>query len=272
MNRRSPILPIVIVLIAIVSLLPFYFMVVTSFKTMEMYSANQLLPGWPVVLENYVWTVETVAIGKHFLNSVIVLVGTLIPYIAIATAAGFAFALLRFRFRTPLLILTTSIMIFPQMVLGVQLYALEARFGMLNTYHGLILAYLAYFGPYAAYLMTTYYRGIPRSYLEAATLDGATLFQIYHRIMLPVATPMLVTIVIVGSQAIWNELPFALMIMRTSDKRTLMGAIALLGGQYGLSITHYATVLTIAAGPVIAVYIAFQRRIRQGITAGGIKE
>jgi len=272
MRRKNPLLPVAIVFIGILSLLPFYFMVVTSFKTMDMYSANQLLPGWPVLFDNYAWTVETIAIGRFFLNSVLVLIGTLIPYIMMATAAGFAFALLRFRFRTPLLILTTSIMIFPQMVLGVQLYALQARFGMLNTYHGLILAYLAYFGPYAAYLMTTYYRGIPRSYLEAATLDGASLFQIYHRIMLPVATPMVVTIVIVGSQAIWSELPFALMIMRTTEKRTLMGAIALLGGQYGLSITRYATVLTIAAGPVIALYIAFQRRIRQGITAGGIKE
>lgn len=272
MKRKTPLMTLAIVLLGIVSLLPFYFMVVTSVKTGDAYMANQLLPARPITLENYLWTIQTVDIGRYFMNSVLVLAFTLVPYVLIATAAGYAFALLRFPLRVPLLILTTSIMIFPQMVLGVQLYALLARFRLLNSYLGLVLAYLAYFAPYAAYLMTTYYRGLPRTYLEAATLDGANLFQIYRSIMLPMAVPMIVTVVIVGSQAIWNELPFALMIMRTSDRRTLMAAIALLGGQYGLSITRYATVLTIAAGPVIALYIAFQRHIRQGIIAGGIKE
>jgi raffinose/stachyose/melibiose transport system permease protein len=263
---------IVAILLGLLTILPFYFMVVTSIKNTDSYLAEKLLPPSRPTFENYVTIFSQLKLAVYFRNSVIVLAATLFPYVLICSAAGFAFAKLRFPLRIPLLLLVTAIMIFPQMVLGVQIYNLQARMGIINTHAGLVFAYLGYFAPYAAYLMTSYFRGIPRTFLEAAKIDGAGLWSIYLRIMLPIARPMLVTVIIVGSQAIWNELPFCLLLLRSTEKRTLMAAIALLNGEYGVPAMEMCAALTVVALPIILLYVIAQRQIQRGILAGGIKE
>jgi raffinose/stachyose/melibiose transport system permease protein len=263
---------IVAILLGLLTILPFYFMVVTSVKNTDSYLAEKLLPPSRPTFENYVTIFSQLKLAVYFRNSVIVLAATLFPYVLICSAAGFAFAKLRFPLRIPLLLLVTAIMIFPQMVLGVQIYNLQARMGIINTHAGLVFAYLGYFAPYAAYLMTSYFRGIPRTFLEAAKIDGAGLWSIYLRIMLPIARPMLVTVIIVGSQAIWNELPFCLLLLRSTEKRTLMAAIALLNGEYGVPAMEMCAALTVVALPIILLYVIAQRQIQRGILAGGIKE
>ena len=263
---------IIVILLALLTVLPFYFMVVTSIKDTDGYLAEKLLPPPRPTFNNYITIFAQLKLAVYFRNSIIVLVTTLVPYVLICSAAGFAFAKLNFPLRIPLLLLVTAIMIFPQMVLGVQIYSLQARMGLLNTHTGLVFAYLGYFAPYAAYLMTAYFRGIPRTFLEAAKIDGAGLWSIYVRIMLPMARPMLVTVIIVGSQAVWNELPFCLLLLRSTDKRTLMAAIALLNGEYGVPAMEMCAALTVVALPIILLYIIAQRQIQRGILAGGIKE
>jgi ABC-type glycerol-3-phosphate transport system permease component len=270
--RGSLVTSIVVVLLGLLTLLPFYFMVITSLKDMDTYLEEKLLPPSRPTFDNYIAVFAQLKLARYFRNSVVVLVSTLVPYMLICTAAGFAFAKLRFPLRIPLLLLVTAIMIFPQMVLGVQIYNLQARIGLLNTHVGLVCAYLGYFAPYAAYLMTTYFRNIPQTFLEAARIDGAGLWSIYARIMLPVARPMLVTVIIVGSQAVWNELPFCLLLLRSSEKRTLMAAIALLQGEYGVPAMEMCAALTVVALPIILLYVLAQRQIQRGILAGGIKE
>ena len=263
---------VVVVLIGLITVLPFYFMAITSLKDMDAYLAEKLLPPWRPTFSNYIEIFTQLKLAEYFRNSVVVLVATLVPYVLICSAAGFAFAKLKFPLRIPLLLLVTAIMIFPQMVLGVQIYNLQARIGLLNTHVGLVFAYLGYFAPYAAYLMTTYFRNIPQTFLEAARIDGASLWDIYTRIMLPVARSMLVTVTIVGSQAVWNELPFSLLLLRSSEKRTLMAAIALLNGEYGVPAMEMCAALTVVALPIILLYVVAQRQIQHGILAGGIKE
>ncbi len=271
-NKRKLILLFFLLLLSLATLMPFYYMVTTSIKTMDAYLGEKVLPPRAPTLQNYITIFSKFSLGSYFVNNFIILAGTLIPYILMCSAAGFAFAQLRFPLQIPLLLVVSGIMIFPQMVLGVPLYALLGKFKMINSHVGLILCYLAYFTPYAAYLMTTYYRNIPATYMEAARIDGANLWQVFTRIMLPMGKTMLITVIIVGSQAIWNELPFALLFLRSEKKRTLMTAVALLNGEQGVAAIKLCAALTAVTLPIVLLYIVAQNQIQQGVLAGGIKE
>lgn len=263
---------VLILALGVVTLIPFYFMLVTSLKTDALYVTEKLLPPLRPVAENYVEVFRQLNLATNFVNTAVILVATLIPYLAVATAAGFAFAKLSFPFRTTLLLVITGIMIFPQMVLGVQVYILQSRLGILDTRAGLVAAYLGYFGPYAAYLMTTYFRNVPATFMEAATIDGANLWEVFVLIMVPIARPMLLTLTIVGAQAVWNELPFALLLVRSSGKRTLMSAIALFNGEYGVTVPTMSAALVVVSLPMVILYMVAQRQVQRGVLAGGIKE
>lgn len=269
---KKSILLLILILLGLISFSPFYFMLITSVKTEADYLEEKLFPPGKLVVDSYTWAILESNIFRFLLNSILVLIATIVPYVFMSSAAGFAFAKLKFPFRTGLLLLVSGIMIFPQMVLGVQLYSVLASLRLLNTHFGLVLSYLGYFAPYAAYLMTIYYRNIPQTLLEAARIDGANLWKIYTYIMLPIAKPMIVTIIIVGSQAVWNELSFSFLLLRTTAKRTIMAGIVMLQGQYGIPIPYSCAVFIVASLPMVMLYIFFQRQIQQGVLAGGIKE
>ncbi len=269
---KKILLTVFLLIIGLLSLIPFYFITTTSIKTTPDYVEDNIFPTLSPVIDNFIWAFKDIHIHRNFLNNVLILLCTIIPYIFICSAAGFAFAKLNFPFKILLLLYLTGVMIFPQMVLGVQLYVQLSKMKLLNSYIGLILPYLAYFTPYATYLMTTYYKDISATFLDAANIDGANLWQIYTRIMLPLGKPMIVVIIIVGSQAIWNELPFSLLILRSGNMRTIMPLLTVMQGMYSLPAVHNAAILLLTSLPVILIYIVFQRQIQAGIIEGGIKE
>jgi ABC-type glycerol-3-phosphate transport system permease component len=274
--RRSPVTRIVtaffLVLIGIIFLTPFYYMFVTSLKTMDGYIAEKFLPPLRLSMENYIWAFATQDLLVNFRNNLVILVFTLLPFLIITSGAGFAIAKLNFPMRKLTLFIISAVMILPQMVLTVPLYRELVQMRLLNSIIGLVLVYLAYFGPYSAYLMTTYFKNVPDTYIEAALIDGAGLWRIFGSVMIPMARPMVMTVLIIASQQIWNELTFALTLIRTSSKRTIMAAMAMLSGQYGMSPVNAAAILLLASLPMLLAYIIFQKNIQQGILAGGIKE
>lgn len=266
------IIALALVLIGILFLAPFYYMLVTSLKSMDGYLAEKFLPPSRISMENYVWAFATQNLLVNFKNNVLVLILTLVPFLIVTSGAGFAIAKLNFPSRKLTLFIISAVMILPQMVLTVPLYRELVQMRLLNSIFGLVLVYLAYFGPYSAYLMTTYFKNVPDTYIEAALIDGAGLWRIFGSVMIPMARPMVMTVMIIATQQIWNELTFALTLIRTSSKRTIMAAMAMLSGQYGMSPVNAAAILLLASLPMLLAYIAFQKNIQQGILAGGIKE
>jgi len=271
-RKNNLLITLLLVLIGIGFLLPFYYMIITSFKSMDTYLVNKFLPPVKFTLNNYTWSFAKQNILLNYRNNVLILVSTLIPFILLTTGAGFAIGKLNLPFKKTFLFIISAIMVLPQMVLTVPLYRELVQMHLLNSITGLVLVYLAYFGPYSAYLMATYFRNVPDTYIEAALIDGAGLWRIYGSIMLPMAKPMIMTVLIIASQQIWNELTFALILIRTSSKRTIMAAMAMLSGQYGMNPVNAAAILLLASLPMLILYIIFQKNIQQGILAGGIKE
>ncbi|MCF7944980.1 MAG: carbohydrate ABC transporter permease [Spirochaetia bacterium] len=263
---------LVILFISLGFLLPFYFMIVTSLKTGDQYLSQKILPMIPFTMENYQWAFEKQDILLNYMNNVIILVGTLIPFLLLVMTTGFGIGKIQFPGRIFSLYLISAVMILPQMVLTVPLYRELAQLKLLDSIPGLILIYLAYFGPYSAYLMTTYFRDVPDTFIEAALIDGANPWRVFWHIMAPMARPMIITVTIIASQQIWNELTFALILIRSSGKRTIMAAMALLSGQYGMETVKSMAMLLLASLPMLLIYLFFQRYIQQGVLAGGIKE
>ena len=270
MKRSFPVY-VLLILFALLSVYPLIFAVNSSLKTEAEYTADKIsMPKEPTgaafckVLFHY-------RMLKYAGNTVITVgIGTVV-YMLICSFAGFAFGQLRFRGRLAVFTLVLFLQIFPQMVIASQVYQIASKLGILNTRIGIILVWCAYFAPFGTYIMTTYYANVPRELLEAARIDGAGLMRTIMAVMIPIAKPMLGTIGIIGSLAMWNELPFALLFLQKQELRTLIQGIALMKGEFGLPVpVQSAAVLISAVIPLIA-YLFFQKYVTMGATSGSVK-
>jgi ABC-type glycerol-3-phosphate transport system permease component len=272
-GRRTAksIIYIALVFFSAMALFPVYFSFSNGFKTPAEFVENKVgLPGnWTG--ENWEYVIEQVRLPQYLANNAVVIPIGLAAYLLICSAAGFAFGSLRFRGKLVIFTIVLFLMIFPQMIISVPVYILCVRMGLVNSFTGLVLVWVAYFAPFGTYIMTTYYSSIPRSIIESARMDGANVFQILVWLMVPIALPMLATITIIGFQAMWNELPFSLLLLQEQGKRTLTLGIALMKGEHGLPVPIIASALAFASVVPLLMFLFFQRYIAGGATAGAMK-
>lgn len=257
--------------IAFTTIYPMYFMVITALKTVKDYMLHKFAFPSVLVSENLYYAWVKVGLQRYFGNTLLVVGVGVIIYLIVCSMAAYAFAKMRFRFRLGLFLTVLGLMVLPQVVLVVPLYKLVTSLGLLNNRIGLSLIYVAYFAPFGVYLMTAYYRGVPDEIIEAAKLDGASVWQTYIWIMLPMGKPTIATMTVIGFLSMWNELLYALLFLQKSTKRTLMLGIALMQGQYGAEVPRLAAGLLITCIPVVVIFSIFQRYITKGLTAGAIK-
>lgn len=274
-NRRQILLRTAIyaalVSFSLVALFPLYFAGITSLKTKAEYLDRPIeFPSEPTA-ENYTYSLTLAKLPIFLKNNAIVIPTALALYLFVCSAAGFAFGGLRFRWRLPVFLLVLFLMIFPQMVLGIQIYRIVANIGLVNSHIGVVIVWVAYFAPFGTYIMTTYYAGVPREILESARMEGAGILRILWSVMMPIGTPMIATITVIGFNAMWNELPFSLLLLQTRELRTFIQGIAMMQGEYGLSMPILASALTLAAVIPLIVFLFFQRYIRLGANAGSVK-
>ena len=273
MNKFAPkiVMYAVLIAFALFALYPIFYTVMTSAKTMQDYLENKL--SWPtrVTFENYVAVLVKGNMLKYFLNNCILMPAAMLVYIAVCVSAGFAFGRLRFPFRLPIFLTMLFLMIFPQMLLSIQIFQVCRKLHLVNSYLGIILVWVAYFAPFGTYIMTTFYSSVPWEIVESARLDGASTWQLLFRIMLPIAKPMLGILVIIGFQAMWNELPFSMLLLQKESLRTVTQGIAMLQGQYGLDDTVLTAGIMVASSVPLALFLFFQKYISMGAYAGAVK-
>jgi multiple sugar transport system permease protein len=119
--------------------------------------------------------------------------------------------------------------------------------------------------------MASYYSAIPNEIVDAARIDGSSLYGVYRRIMLPLGAPALLSVGILDALFCWNDVLIALLMMPSAEHRTLMTGVTALRGQYSADIPTFAAGVLIAAAPVLAIYLVFQRQIAEAVTAGSMK-
>ncbi len=260
-----------LILVTFISLYPIYFSFISSFKGVQefTYSKNTLPSVW--VLDGYDYVFRNLGILRYLTNSIITVSFGLIGYLYICNATGFALGMLRFKMKLPIFSFLLFFQIFPQMVIASQVYRICSQLGLINTRLGLILVWITYFGPFGTYIMATYYATMPRSLLESARIDGAHIFQQLFHIMIPMAKPMIGTIGIVGSLAMWTELPFSLLLIQKPELRPLSLGIAIMKGEHGIPVPTLSAAIILSIIIPVILYLFFQRSIHQGSTAGAVK-
>lgn len=256
---------------AFIALYPIFFCVMTSFKTPEEYVTNKFGLPSKFTIDNYVYVWKNGNMMQYFGNTLLVIPLGLIFYLFICISAGFAFGRLNFKGRLPLFLTVLFLMIFPQMLLSMQIFQICKNLKLLNNYFGLILVWVAYFSPFGTYIMTTYYSTVPMSLVESARLDGASLYRMLFSIMVPIAKPMIVVITIIGTQSMWNELPFSMLLLQNAEMRTLTHSLGMLKGQYGLKDPILMAAILCTASVPILLFLLFQKQITMGSYSGAVK-
>ena len=261
----------VLLLASVLALVPTAYMVVTALKSDEEYAVDKL--GFPQapVLDNF----RSVLVDSPFLhwmlNSAALVAGSVILSTAISVLAAYAIATMQFRGRNTLLAVSTSLMAVPPVVMIVPLFVLYTRLGMVSTYAGAIVIYAGLITPFSVYLLTTFFRTVPRELYEAAHIDGAGQFTILMKVVLPLSLPALVTLVVVNSLYVWNDLLIAIIFLQDDAKRTLMAGISVFSGRYNNQVPLTMAGMVIASAPMFILYVLFQKQFIRGLMSGAIK-
>ncbi len=259
----------VMMALALTTIYPIFFTFETSLKsTREFIRYGFSLPRVPT-FEKYITAWNTIQLDAYFFNSTVTTILGVTLVLTVSSMAGYALAHLNFRFRRAIFYLLLTGLMIPVQVIMVPLFRIILELGMVNSRIGLGILYGAFFSPFGVYLMTSYYASIPGELTEAARVDGASPWQIYRLIMLPLGRPALITLGILTTLSCWNDILLSILVLQ--DNRTLMVGIASLRGEYGADIPLIAACVVIGAAPVIAVFLIFQRKILSGITVGSVK-
>jgi trehalose/maltose transport system permease protein len=226
-----------------------------------------------VTLQNYGAVFRNESFVRGLVNSVIVAVSVTVLALMIGAFAAFALGKLRFRGKTPSLYLILAMTMFPQVAVLSGLYALITFLGI-SARPSMIVTYMLFTLPFTVWVLTSFFRGLPLEIMQSAQVDGATPFQTFYMILLPLTMPALVTTGLLAFIAAWNEYLFALTFTSIEPQaRTVPVAIALFTGEIARQ-EPFGEIM--AAGivvsiPLVILVLIFQQRIISGLTAGAVK-
>jgi multiple sugar transport system permease protein len=269
---RPVLLWLAVVVICIFCLFPFYWLLNVSLKSGADLSQADLVPPNPT-LDNYQSIFENSDFTSALRNSTIVTGITTFLALLVGSFAAYALARLRFPMKFLLLAVILSISTFPPIAIAAPLFKLWTDIGLYNTYAGLIFPYLTFALPLCIYILASFFKEIPKELEEAALVDGATHFQAFRKVVLPLAAPGLVTAGLLTAFFVWNE--FLLAVTLTSSPSAFTVPVAVVNFQGSQlfeiplgTISAASVVITI---PLVILVIIFQKRIVAGMTAGAVK-
>ncbi len=265
-------------IILLYTMLPFYWAIRSSF-TPDSELFRTPVSYWPSnpTLEHYRRVLSSNLFQRALLNSTIVSLTVTLGSLVIGALASYALGRFQFRGRTPVLYLVLSMTMFPQIAVLGALFSMVRRFGLYNRLGALILTYFIFTLPFTDWVLTSFFRGMPGALEEAAYVDGATPFQTFYKVLLPLAAPGMVTTGLLAFIAAWNEFLFALSFTQDPNRRTVNYAIFSFTGEVAAGgrtqapwgqIMAATVVVTI---PIVVLVLIFQRRILAGLTAGAVK-
>jgi multiple sugar transport system permease protein len=261
-----------VVAILIFCLFPFYWLINISLKTGNDLQSSNLIPP-NATLDNYRSIFKNPDFTNALRNSAIVALSTTVLALVVGSFCAYALARLKLKGKFVILAIVLTISTFPQIAIAAPLFKLWSDIGIFNTWIGLILPYLTFALPLTIYILVSFFREIPRDLEEAALVDGATHFQAFRKVVIPLAAPGLATAGILAFIASWNEFLLAVTLTSSSKARTVPAAIAFFTGAtehevpYG-SISAASVVISV---PLILLVLLFQKRIVAGLTAGAVK-
>jgi N-acetylglucosamine transport system permease protein len=264
---------LILIVWAILVIFPFLWMLMTSVKT----DAEILFSPWKlphaIQWDNFdrAWT--KAHIGRYFLNTLIVLSGSLTGTLIVSAMAAYVFARFEFPGKQALFVLFIAGMMFPVFLALVPLFFLVDDLHMTGTYQGLILVYIAYSLPFTIFFLTSFFKTLPGEVAEAAIIDGAGPYRVFFDVMMPMAKPGLIAMGIFNFLGQWNQFLLPLVLMPNQKRYLLSQGLAFLAIQQGYQNDYGAlfAAMVITMVPTLVVYVIFQKRLEAGLTAGALK-
>jgi multiple sugar transport system permease protein len=276
-DRHGVALTIALGVLAIVWLLPIVWVVVTSLKvTADIVKLPPEWIPWPMTADHYYEVLfsssRTARIGRAFLNSLVIALGTVA--IVVVTSAMTAYPLARMRFPGRDLVFTLLIgsLMIPNAVVLVPQYVLVQRLGWLSTYQGLIVPEAATTFAFGVFLLRQFFLTMPGELEDAARIDGANAWQVFTRVVLPLSQPVLAALAIFAFRSAWNDFLWPLIAVNKPEMFPLPVALALLRSAY--SSESYGPIMAgaaLSAVPLLVVFVVANRRIVEGVRLSGLK-
>ena len=267
----------ILVVMAIAWLLPTVWVLVTSLKLTEniVRVPPEWIP-WPVTIAHYGEVLfsssRTARIGRAFLNSTVVSLGSVALVVLTSAMAAYPLARMRFRGRDAIFALLVGSLMIPNAVVLVPQYVLVQRLGWLSTYQGLIVPEAAMTFGFGVFLLRQFFLTIPSELEDAARIDGAEPWQIFTRIVLPLSQPVLGALAIFAFRSAWNDFLWPLIAVNKPDMFPLPVALALLRGAYAAE--SYGPIMAgavLSALPLLIVFLVANRRIVEGVRVSALK-
>ncbi|WP_115789472.1 carbohydrate ABC transporter permease [Arthrobacter silvisoli] len=254
------------------SLIPFYWLVNTSLKKGASLSKGELFPGEPS-FGNYLAVFQNAEFLVALRNSVIIAVVTTTVALVFASCAAYALARLKMRRKAMILTLILSVTTFPAIAIAAPMFSIWREIGLYDTLLGLIIPKLTFALPLAIYMLTSFFKEIPRELEESAYMDGASPFTAFRKVILPLAVPGLATAAILVFISVWNEFLLAVTLTTSPEARPVPVAIAFFSGtsEFDQPLGTISAASVIITVPLVILVLLCQKRIVSGMTAGAVK-
>ncbi len=257
--------------LAFLTVAPFLWMVLTSFKNIG--EIMQYPPSWlpkEATIDNYVNALQAAPFGRYYANSLFVSISVMIGQLITCSMAAFAFARLTFRGRDVLFYIFLGTMMIPGQVTMIPTFMVLHWLGWIDTYEALIVPGLA--SAFGTFLLRQFFMSIPRDLEDAASIDGCSRFGILWRIILPLAKPALATLAVFTFMGVFNDFLWALIVVSSEEMRTVQLGLAIFRDRYQTDWGQLMAASVVATVPILILFFVAQKYFIQGITLSGLKD
>ncbi|GAB6930793.1 carbohydrate ABC transporter permease [Paenibacillus sp. JCM 10914] len=263
---------VLLCLLLVTQLYPLIWLLLYSFKTNEEILSGHFfsIPSeWK--WENYTSAIESGNYFQYLFNSVTVTFSTLIVVIVLSSLAAFAIARFQWKYNKAFLLLFLIGMMIPLQATLLPLMVIFKNLGLLNTRFSMILPYIAFQIPISMFILSAFMKTIPQEIDESAIIDGASVYQIYWNIIIPISIPPVVTVCILSFINVWNEYILASTFVSSEHLKTLPFGVYSFVSQYSANYGSIGAYLVLGALPVILIYFMMAEKITKGMVAGAVK-
>lgn len=271
MHISDKIINILLILLAMLFLIPFYFVIVNSFKSMNEITADNVALPTSLNLDNFKQALSSIRYGQSLLNTFLITFFSNVGWILIAPMGAYYIGRIDNKFCKFLFTLIIASMSIPFQAVMIPMVVVGTMFHLINNIPGVIIIYVGLAIPFAVFMCTGALRYIPREIEESAYIDGVTQFQTFWKIVFPMMQSTIVTVTILNTFWFWNDFILPQILLQNKNARTLQLAIYQLFGENVYQWNIIMPALLLAILPIVIFFILMQNKIVEGVAAGAVK-
>ncbi|NMH71683.1 carbohydrate ABC transporter permease [Bacillus sp. RO2] len=270
-TKRTFVLEVIGILLAILFLIPFYFVIINSVKSFSEILIDAAALPTEILFSNYAKVWEIIQFPRAFWNSLIITVLSNIGIVVISSMAAWKMVRTPGKFSKILFVIIVSAMVIPFQTVMIPLMKLGGALNLINSIPGIVIMYFGFGVPLSLFLYHGFVKTVPVEIEEAARIDGCSQFGVFWRIVFPLLKPITVTVVILNTLWIWNDYLLPLLVLQTAELRTIPLATSSFFAQYTKQWDMGLAALMLGIAPIIIFFLFLQRHIIKGIAAGSVK-